>query len=45
MGGERLDLDAFADRKGAFKLSIKRDPAKAAAYKKKAQKYFTLRLT
>ncbi len=44
MRGEPVDINKLTAKTGVFKLSIKRDPAKALALKKKIQKYFSIRL-
>ncbi|MEJ0053739.1 MAG: hypothetical protein WDN10_03390 [bacterium] len=42
--GEAVDIDKLTAQKGVFKLSIRRDSAKASVFTKKAQKYFSISL-
>ncbi len=44
MCGDPVDIDKLTAKRGVFKLSVKRDPAKALGLKKKIQKYFSIRL-
>ena len=44
MRGIPVDVPRLLNRHGIFKLNIRQDSAKALALKKKAQKYFSIRL-